>query len=164
MSGKILMPEILFSGDRLKGNKVQQSTRLLKDLNTIFKNDEAFKIMNPDLPVYEVDCYFPVKENKAGGLFFGVTRIFPGKVDNEYFMTKGHFHSNSDTAEFYWGIEGEGLLLFMNKDRETWIEKMTNGSLHYIPGNTAHRVINTGELKLSFGACWPSDAGHDYAS
>ncbi|MBA7569384.1 hypothetical protein ES708_11123 [subsurface metagenome] len=66
MSGKILIPEIHFSGDRLKGNKVQRSTRLIKDLNTIFKNDEAFKIMNPDLPVYEVDCYFPVKENKAG--------------------------------------------------------------------------------------------------
>jgi len=26
----------------------------------------------------------------------------------------------------------------------------------------AHRVANTGELVLTFLACWPSDAGHDY--
>jgi glucose-6-phosphate isomerase len=39
---------------------------------------------------------------------------------------------------------------------------MFPGSLHYIKGNTSHRVANTGESVLSFGACWPSDAGHDY--
>jgi len=26
----------------------------------------------------------------------------------------------------------------------------------------AHRVAYTGELVLTFLACWPSDAGHDY--
>ena len=36
------------------------------------------------------------------------------------------------------------------------------GSLHYIPGGVAHRVANTGNSVLSFAACWPSDAGHNY--
>jgi glucose-6-phosphate isomerase len=39
---------------------------------------------------------------------------------------------------------------------------MYPGSLHYIHGYTAHRTANTGNDILSFGACWPSDAGHDY--
>jgi glucose-6-phosphate isomerase len=43
-------------------------------------------------------------------------------------------------------------------------EEMASGSLHYIPGGTAHRIVNTGDSVLAVGACWPSDAGHDYVS
>jgi glucose-6-phosphate isomerase len=77
-------------------------------------------------------------------------------------MTKGHSHVFENRAEFYWCIEGEGMILFMDKDRNVWAEKMFAGSLHYIKGLTAHRAVNTGESVLSFGACWPSDAGHNY--
>jgi glucose-6-phosphate isomerase len=60
-------------------------------------------------------------------------------------------------------MEGEGMLILMNEDRtHTWAEKMEPGSVHYINGFTAHRTANTGSGILSFGACWPSDAGHDY--
>lgn len=41
---------------------------------------------------------------------------------------------------------------------------MKPGSVHYIPGKVAHRVVNTGDEPLVFLASWPSDAGHDYAS
>ena len=55
------------------------------------------------------------------------------------------------------------MLILMKHDRSrTWAEKMVPGSIHYIPGCTAHRTANTGKGTLSFGACWPSDAGHDY--
>jgi glucose-6-phosphate isomerase len=77
-------------------------------------------------------------------------------------MTKGHFHAIENRAEYYWGIEGEGILLLMDKQGETKAEYMFPGSLHYIPGATAHRVVNTGNLILRFGACWPSDAGYNY--
>ena len=43
-------------------------------------------------------------------------------------------------------------------------EKVFPGSVHYIPGNVAHRLANTGTETLRVGACWPSDAGHDYAT
>jgi glucose-6-phosphate isomerase len=60
-------------------------------------------------------------------------------------------------------MEGEGMLILMNEDRtQTWAERMEPGSVHYINGYTAHRTANTGSGILSFGACWPSDAGHDY--
>jgi glucose-6-phosphate isomerase len=62
-------------------------------------------------------------------------------------------------------MEGEGMLILMSEDRSrTWAEKMEPGSIHYIHGHTAHRTANTGNTVLSFGAFWPSDAGHDYAT
>jgi glucose-6-phosphate isomerase len=78
-------------------------------------------------------------------------------------MTKGHFHACADRAEYYWGLEGEGMLILMDEQRRVWAERMFPGSLHYISGHVAHRVANTGSRTLSFAACWPSDAGHNYA-
>jgi len=160
----ILLPVAGFSGRQLTGNKINKTVRKIGDLKTIFSDQAAYGDTSPDKIVYEVESYLPVKEGTTGGLFFGITFIQPGKVGDEYFMTKGHFHKIADRAEFYWGIEGEGMLILMDKYRKTWAEKMYPGSLHYIDGYTAHRTANTGASVLSFGACWPSDAGHDYDS
>ena len=35
----------------------------------------------------------------AGDLAFGTSIVHPGKVGDEYFMTKGHFHTVLDTSE-----------------------------------------------------------------
>ena len=64
----------------------------------------------------------------------------------------------SDRAEFYWGL----MLILMDRERNTWSEEVYPGSLHYIGSEIAHRLANTGNQKLIVGACWPSDAGHDY--
>jgi len=37
----------------------------------------------------------------AGELLFGVSIVHPGKVGNEFYMTKGHFHTVLETAEIY---------------------------------------------------------------
>jgi glucose-6-phosphate isomerase len=140
------------------------STKFLKNLKNVFKDEVVRTSMNQEQVVYEVECYFPVEEGKKGGLFWGVTRIYPGKVADEYFMTRGHFHSESDTAEFYWGIAGKGVLICMDTNGQSLAEHIKPSSLHYIAGNLAHKVVNTGNEPLIFGACWPSNAGHDYAS
>ncbi|MCG2462362.1 cupin domain-containing protein [Flavobacteriaceae bacterium F89] len=157
-------PEIVFDAKNLSGKPIEKIERKIMDLNMIFKDKGASETMDQNQIVYEVDCYFPVENDTEGGLFFGITRIKPGKVGDEYFMTKGHFHSNRDRGEFYWGLEGEGQLLLMDEKRRARTEVIKKGSVHYIPGYIAHRVVNTGDTELSFGACWPSDAGHDYAS
>lgn len=54
------------------------------------------------------------------------------------------------------------MLILMDRNRQVYLEKMQSGSLHYVPADIAHRVANTGEEVLSFGACWPADAGYDY--
>ncbi|KAA6312202.1 Glucose-6-phosphate isomerase [termite gut metagenome] len=67
-----------------------------------------------------------------------------------------------DTAEFYWRMLGEGVIVCMDENGNSWAETMTPNSLHYIAGCVAHRVANTGSEPLVFGACWHSGAGHDY--
>ena len=154
--------ELRLSDYYLQGTPVINQERKLKDIAPIFKDQEAIKSMSSDMLCYTVQLYFPVAEGTAGALGFGNTSIFPGKVGNEYIMTKGHFHGQADRAEFYWGVQGKGMLIMMDRDRNTWAEEIFPGSLHYIGSNIAHRVANTGDKTLIFGACWPSDAGHNY--
>jgi glucose-6-phosphate isomerase len=147
---------------QMKGEPVISQVRKLKDIPGFFEDEKAFSEMDPELLAYTVQAWLPVADGTPGGLFFGASTIYPGKVGNEYFMTKGHFHSQSDRAEFYWGVQGKGMLILMDRERNTWAEEVYPGSLHYIGGEIAHRLANTGDENLIVGACWPSDAGHDY--
>lgn len=158
----LIFPKLIFNGKELIGECVDKSSRRLFELQDIFEDKLAIQNMDLKQEIYNVSSVLPVKEGTTGGLFMGITCLMPGKVGNEYFMTKGHFHSNVDRAEFYWGVEGEGALILMNEARDVWVERMFPGSLHYIPGGVAHRVANIGKKVLTFAACWPSDAGHNY--
>ena len=146
----------------LKGKQVIDSKKTIAQLKNIFTDEEARSKMDQNKIVYQVQAFLPVQQGTEGGLFFGTTWIEPGTVNEEYFMTHGHFHKLSDRAEYYWGIRGEGALILMKRDRSSRAELMHAGSLHYIPAHTAHRVVNTGSTQLVFSACWPSDAGYDY--
>lgn len=152
---------VLHTGE-LAGEKITQSVKKLKELQGIFADEAAWQQTDPETIVYQVQIHAPVPRNTEGGLLFGTTYLMPGKVGNEYFLTSGHFHEIGNRAEYYWGIEGKGILLLMNRNRECRAENMYPGSLHYIPANTGHRVVNCGSTTLAFGACWPADAGYDY--
>ncbi len=158
----ILPPKLNFSDKKLSENSISKLTRTLSDVRSIFSDQKAAGEMLAEKIIYEVASHFPVPEHTEGGLFLGITYIHPGTVGNEYFMTKGHFHQIRNRAEIYYGMEGEGMLILMDENRNTWAEKMYPGSIHYISGHTAHRTANTGNTILSFGAVWPADAGHDY--
>ena len=153
-----------FTGDDISGEGLKTSVRTLAQLKGIFADAKALEGMNPGTVAYMVKSIEPDPQGTPGGLYMGITYLSPGKVGREYFMTKGHFHLNPDSTEFYWGVKGEGMLILMDEGRNVWAEKMYPGSLHYIPAKVAHRVANTGEETLVFAASWPSDAGHDYGS
>jgi glucose-6-phosphate isomerase, archaeal len=146
----------------LTGEPVINQTRRLKDLPGFFGDRESLSRLDPETIVYSVQAWMPVAEGTKGGLYFGVSTIMPGRVGQEYFMTKGHFHALSDRGEFYWGVKGNGMLILMDRNRTTWAEEVCPGSLHYIPGEVAHRLANTGNSNLVVGASWPADAGYDY--
>ena len=146
----------------LTGPPVEQLVRRVGDLVHYFEDEIARGCMDPNQIVYEVEVYLPVEAGLEGGLCFGRTVIHPGQVGEEFFMTKGHFHAKADRGEFYWGIRGHGMLILMDQHGRTWAERMHPGSLHYIDGYVAHRTANIGADPLVFGACWPSDAGHNY--
>jgi glucose-6-phosphate isomerase len=133
------------------GDALETSSKTLAQIRTLFYDHEAASRMPADLELYRVQAYMPVAAGTEGGLYWGNTTLQPGKVGDEYFMTKGHFHRVRNRA-----------LLLMDEAGVTRYEEMSPGSVHYIPGSTAHRVANTGEVPLVFAACWPSDAGYDY--
>jgi glucose-6-phosphate isomerase len=153
-----------FSTGELAGEGVEEVRRTLGQLKGLFRDNEAWGLMSPAQLVYRVRMFRPVAEGVVGGLFWGTTFVEPGLVGDEYFMTKGHFHVLRDRSEYYVTTGGEGALILMDERRQTRFELMRPGSVHYIPGGHAHRVANTGSIVLSFLACWPSDAGHDYDS
>jgi glucose-6-phosphate isomerase len=151
-----------WSDGALQVPDLRSSEKKLAQLKGIFQDQSAWQKLNPETIVYRVWWWEPVPSSTEGGLFWGTTEIQPGRVGNEYFMTHGHRHNIRDRAEFYGTVAGIGKLVLSDSARHTWFEDMTPGSLHYIAGNVAHRVVNTGHSPLRFIACWPSDAGHDY--
>ena len=57
----------------------------------------AEMIAEGDPVLYEV--YEFKSPEVEGELLYGISIVHPGKVGNEYYMTKGHFHTVMDTAE-----------------------------------------------------------------
>lgn len=159
--GNCISP-IILCGEPIIGRESRECEPYSGRFAWYFADVDAFSRMPQNILAYEVSSFLPEQEGTPGGLYFGITYLHPGKVGNEYFMTKGHFHANIDRAEFYWGLEGEGMLILMDQLRRVWAERVFPGSLHYIPGGVAHRMANTGNTLFSFAACWPSDAGHNY--
>ena len=151
-----------FSSGELAGEGLVEVCRTLAELEGYFRDRRAWDLLNPAQLVYRVKMFRPVAEGVLGGLFWGTTVVEPGLVGDEYFMTKGHLHLLRDRSEYYLTTAGEGALILMDQDRRTRFELMRPGSVHYIHSGQAHRVANTGTAKLSFLACWPSDAGQDY--
>jgi glucose-6-phosphate isomerase, archaeal len=145
----------------LQAPGVRSSEKKLGQLKGIFRDQQAWQALDPETIVYRVGWWQPVEPGTTGGLFWGTTELLPGRVGNEYFMTHGHRHQIRDRAEFYGTVTGKGLLV-LRDESGVRSEEMTPGSLHYIHGNVAHRVVNTGDVPLKFVACWPSDAGYDY--
>ena len=149
----ISVPPAGYDGRHLSGEKIDKVVRRIEDIKNIFSDQQACEQLPPDKIVYEVESYLPVPQDSTGGLFFGITFIHPGEVGNEYFMTKGHFHKMLNRAEFYWCIEGEGMLILMDKHRNTWAEKMYPGSLHYIKGYIAH-MLTTQPIREQYIVFW----------
>lgn len=146
----------------MTGEAIIENRKTLGDLANVFHDHAAHATFDPAGEIYRVRSWMPVVSGTEGGLFLGMTVLQPGKVGDEYFMTHGHFHANPTRAEYYATVSGSGMLIRMDRERRTWGEPMAPGSLHYIQGEHAHRVANTGSVPLVFWACWGSDAGYDY--
>ena len=154
----------LRSGSMGGDARIEHAKKTIGDLRNVFLDDKARQSMDRATTVYAVEYWKPVLEGTEGGLYWGNSTVFSGVVGEEYFMTRGHFHRLRDRSEYYATVSGSGLLVLMDEQRRSDVQEMSAGTTHYIPGNTAHRVVNTGDVPLTFLACWPSDAGYDYAT
>jgi glucose-6-phosphate isomerase, archaeal len=140
----------------IEGEQVSHYIKPYKDVAQIYKNkDEHLPL---DTTMYEVYSLFD-QEDKS--LLWGLTIMHPITVVQECNMTRGHYHSDQNQPEIYFGLAGRGFLLYM-REEELFAEEVFEGSIHYIDGKYAHRLINTGSTDFKVGACWSKLAGHDY--
>ncbi len=137
-------------------------TRRISDMEGMYLDREAAqRLIRQGNPVVYKVFNVPVPE-EYGHLQHCTSIVFPGKVGDEYFMTKGHFHARRNTGEIYLGLQGEGLILLQNEADTVKVLPIKPGSIVYIPPHWAHRTVNTGQVPLVFFAVYPGEAGHDY--
>ena len=101
----------------------------------------------------------------AGELIHGISVLHPGKIGNEYHMTKGHFHTVLDPAEIYYCLQGKGVMVMETPEGDWAVEDLAPGKVLYVPPRWAHRSVNVSseEALITFFA-YPGNAGHDYGT
>lgn len=149
---------------RCDSGRAAPTARYLSDLAGVFADREAVKARLEDgnpliYEFYELDI-----PEESGELRFGTTILHPGKIGDEYFLTKGHFHTILETAEVYYCLSGEGAMLTETPEGETSLCPLAPGDSLYVPCRNAHRSINTGNTPLVMFFVFRSDAGHDYGT
>jgi glucose-6-phosphate isomerase len=133
----------------------------LSELAGIYRDRAAlaeYISRNGDQVAYEVLDY----RKSDSDLSFGTTIMSPGKIGDEYFMTRGHFHIRRECGEVYYTQSGQGMLLLESRDGEVRAVEMMPGICAFIPPNWAHRSVNIGKEKLVFVWVCATDAGHEY--
>ncbi|MDF2474350.1 MAG: glucose-6-phosphate isomerase [Anaerocolumna sp.] len=146
-------------------SKTAESTkRYLSQMSDMYHDAKAAQdILAKNNPLiyefYELGC-----PERAGDLAFGTTILYPGKVGDEYHMTKGHFHTMLDTAEVYYTLSGEGYMVMENPEGDCIEMPLKKGEAIYVPRRYAHRSVNTGSQPLIMFFTFAGDAGHDYGT
>jgi glucose-6-phosphate isomerase, archaeal len=134
----------------------------LGEFRGVYRDDKAFDELmaaQGDVVTYKVVEF----REEGSDIFFGTTTMQPGRVGDEYFMTRGHYHANPTMGEIYYTQSGKGMLLLQSRDGQTREVEMKPGVCAFIPPDWAHRSINTGDTPLVFVWCCNQQAGHDYA-
>ena len=136
--------------------------RRASDMRGYYRDEAALEalIARDDSVHYEVF----EKEIPAsyGHLLFCISKLYPGRVGDECFMTKGHYHTICGTAEVYLCIRGKGHMLMKTADGQCEAEPMRRNRMVYVPPFWGHRSINTGTEPLISFCVYPGDAGHNY--
>jgi glucose-6-phosphate isomerase, archaeal len=135
----------------------------LSDLREVYGDASAFEAAlaaGGDRIVYTVEEVRPPAS--SGDLIFGTTHMHPGRIGDEFFMTRGHIHATANRPETYYGESGEGVMLMEAPDGEIVILNVRPRLMVYVPPLWVHRSINTGEVPLVMSFCYPVDSGQDY--
>jgi glucose-6-phosphate isomerase len=129
--------------------------RYLSDMKGIFTSADEIK----DNPlIYSFNNIIP--NNGREDLLYGETILYPGQINGEFFMTKGHKHI-VESAEVYYCIEGKALVL-CEKEDDSYEILLEPGIAAYCKPGYAHRVINNSNSICKFFCVCRADAGHDY--
>ena len=135
----------------------------MSDLDGLYADVAAFDAavaLDGDRIVYQVQDRAPAQSK--GDLIFGITQMQPGRIGDEYFLTRGHIHATGNRPEIYYGEAGQGLMLMESPEGETRIIEIQPRVMCYVPPFWIHRSINVGQDPLVMTFMYPSDSGQDY--
>jgi glucose-6-phosphate isomerase len=147
---------------QLKG-ATNRYVKTYRDLDGLYVDQEAFAAVlaeRGDAVAYEVTDYKP--SANAGDIIIGVTRMEPGKVGNEYYMTRGHIHARPNRPEMYYGESGRGVMLLESPAGDVRTIEIGPRTMCYVPPFWIHRSVNVGQEPLVMTFAYPADSGQDY--
>ena len=152
--------------DLVEGVMIDPQARIARrasDMRGYYADEQALErlIDSQGDPVHYETFESPVPE-EYGHVKFCVSRLYPGTVGDECFMTKGHYHTVEQTGEIYLCLKGQGLMLMKLADGTCRWETFVTGRMVYVPPYWAHRSVNTGHQPLVSLCIYPGDAGHNY--
>jgi len=137
----------------------------LGELRGVYIDDLAFEVavaqQGEDGLAYHVEEHRNVEG--PGALIVGTSTLLPGRVGQEFALTRGHLHAKSDRAELYYCLSGRGVMLLETLSGQSRAIPMSPGEAVHVPGHWVHRSVNVGEVPFVSLFCYPADAGQDYA-
>lgn len=135
----------------------------LPDLAGVYRDDAAYAeavALDGGEPVYWVESSTP--ETGRGALTIGLSVLRPGRIGDEFAMTRGHLHAQSEFAELYYGVAGSGVMLLESVEGESRALPITPGVVVHVPGGWIHRSVNVGDDTLVTLFAYATEAGQDY--
>lgn len=134
-----------------------------RDLTGLYADTAAFDAILAEKAnqiAYEVTSYTP--GDKTSDLIMGVTRMAPGRVGREFYLTRGHIHARGDRPEVYYTLSGRGIMQMESPEGEVRLVEMGPQQICYVPPFWIHRSVNVGNDDLVMFFSYPADSGQDY--
>ncbi len=139
-------------------------TKRLGDMAGVYRDAQAYEEQvaqhGPDTVVYTVQEHRNVTDD--GALIIGTSTLLPGRIGQEFAVTRGHLHARPNRAELYHCLSGTGVMLLETVDGRTEAVPLTAGEAVHVPGHWVHRSVNVGDEPFVTLFCYPADAGQDY--
>jgi glucose-6-phosphate isomerase, archaeal len=137
--------------------------KTLGDLDGLYRDRAAYEAARSERdgsPVYWVES--SQSEEGPGGLITGISVLQPGRIGDEFFMTRGHLHVKADRSELYVGLIGHGVMLLDDLHGHSEAIEIGPGEAVYVPGYWVHRSVNVGSERFATLFSYAADAGQDY--
>ena len=122
--------------NKFKGKTVVMKVKdAIRDRKNVYKN-----IKGHENEINEV--LTDLSDARMKDLTVCMNVLYPGKVNGQFKMTRGHFHN---AEEVYLVLSGEGQVKIGNEK-----VRIKKGDLITLHKNVWHRTVNTGKKKLVF--------------
>ena len=139
-------------------------TKQLGDMAGVYRDTAAYRALvdreGADTLVYTVESQH--YNDRDGELTVGTSTLLPGRIGEEFAVTRGHLHARSECAELYYCISGHGVMLLETMNGESEAVELRAGEAVNVPGEWIHRSINVGERPFVTVFTYATNAGQDY--